>query len=67
MTQAIERNLASEYCAGVAETLIEEFKQMTGVDWMVVSAALLVGAVAQAGYLAVVIAEYRRAKRRAQQ
>jgi hypothetical protein len=38
---------------------------MTGLEWMVISGALLVGALAQAGYLAVVVREYRAAKRRA--
>ncbi len=37
---------------------------MTGFDWMVISGALAIGALAQAGYLAVVVSEYRAAKRR---
>ncbi len=37
---------------------------MTGMDWMVISGALAVGALAQAAYLAVVVSEYRKAKRR---
>jgi hypothetical protein len=38
--------------------------QMTGIDWMFISAALLIAAIAEAGYLVVVYHEYREAKRR---
>ena len=37
---------------------------MDGIDWMVISAALAVGALAQAGYLCLVVSEYRAARRR---